>query len=178
MSSNPSSDLATARATVRHLADRSNLAQLEQVIQFFGGLGLKPKKPAAKPPKDTTPKHCVRCHATYSDATNGRTSCVIFHAFEEGGRFAGMDAGGYTLREYSCVSCNRATAITRSDEGDEENEGDEGLVKLIGKEHCWRGVHTTRPDKVDYQRINVTECELQDGKCTSDYEAEFWFHTY
>lgn len=174
----PPSELATARATALQLIDRCSLAELQQTIQlletFHGGaqagLATPAIEPAAEPPKSTAEKHCVRCHATYSDATNGRTACVLFHIFGEA-EDEGTDGWGETRSSYACACCSRATAFTSGDGGNKTFE------RLKGPEACWAGRHTTSKRKVNYKKKNVNQCWMKGGKCATTHQSRFFFHT-
>ncbi|RDB22514.1 hypothetical protein Hypma_010177 [Hypsizygus marmoreus] len=111
----------------------------------------------------TAPKHCVRCHDTFTEEKNDSDSCVIPHVFSEctgyggaggpGGAYYEAKCCGAILEEYDAGGCNWLNLAT------------------LGK--CYKGYHTEDIEDVEndrsggYNKVNIPRCEFEDGECVA-----------
>lgn len=107
-------------------------------------------------------KHCVRCHATYTEGENAAGACTIPHIFSSDGDFAGRVIGYDKVYEYNARCC---TGVTLEEEG----AGNGRWLDLDELDPCYSGRHTSTVKNVKYNSANIVPCKLDaTGECTEE----------
>jgi len=123
--------------------------------------------------EDVMERHCVRCHATYSNSSNGPEACTIPHVFATDPTFTG-EVREEKVYSYQSRCCGSAVEV--------EEEG-EGILNADELDWCYEGYHTTDVDEVEdeeeYNGVNIRRCKLdkKSGECVRtwiDDENPIW----
>ncbi|KAG9106891.1 hypothetical protein FRC07_008723 [Ceratobasidium sp. 392] len=134
-----------SRVFVQALADSLDDARSE-TIQTFATTLL----PLAKP--DTTPRHCVRCHRTYTEPTNTIKSCSIICTEPERTNLPDQESDrpwDDCMWQFPC--CGQLA--TNDEVVNGEWEGVEGFEFDV----CFTAKHTTDPTLVKYCYLDEDE---------------------
>ncbi|KAG6821258.1 hypothetical protein H0H93_002368 [Arthromyces matolae] len=112
---------------------------------------------------DTTPRHCKRCHASFTDAQNTHDACVIPHVFInhslvwlQGELHATAGCCGHLERFVSTIG-----------------EGEDARARLmqLGSSACYRGYHTEEIEEVEaeggYNDVTIRRCD--EGLCKQNH---------
>ncbi|KAG5641590.1 hypothetical protein DXG03_004673 [Asterophora parasitica] len=113
-----------------------------------------------------TPKHCARCHATFTDNTNGSTACVVPHVFDD----ASASAIGADHRRFEAACC-RAEIIQEMTHGRRSGP----FTNMLEVGVHFEGSHTEDVQEVSrdmeggsFNGSNIRWCKVEDGECVRD----------
>ena len=96
--------------------------------------------------------HCARCHITFRDPEE---RCRVPHIFVREPLY--LSEGCST---YSSECCGQVAVVTECGEGSDAYDTE-------NLDSCFEGKHTTWPDAVKYNGINILRCKTTyDGSCT------------
>jgi hypothetical protein len=146
-------------------------ADLNAVLAFINAARVMKEVPEYKNRMRSrmAPKHCVRCHGTYTVATNTDKACRIPHAFSNGmmdyGKMASPTEKIYIQHSECCDGVELDSL---------GNAGEYLNLKEVG--YCFEGEHTTQDLTVEfnggtgdgYNEINIKECVIDPttNKCS------------
>ncbi|KAG6897459.1 hypothetical protein C0992_001459, partial [Termitomyces sp. T32_za158] len=111
---------------------------------------------------DTTPRHCVRCHASYTDARNTYGACVVPHVFNNH-QYIWLQGSLYATAG-CCRRIERFVSLI--------GQGEDARARLVqvGDGTCYRGYHTEDVEEIEeeggYNGINLRRCD--EDVCTQD----------
>ncbi|KAF5388234.1 hypothetical protein D9615_000430 [Tricholomella constricta] len=109
-------------------------------------------------------KHCARCHASFTDNTNGSTACAIPHVF--------TTSGSYRSGPY--IECYPSKCCGNSVELEEDGPGNCDYINLDRLGLCYDGYHTEDVEEVKgdregrYNCVNIWPCKIVDEECVRE----------
>ncbi|KAG6873313.1 hypothetical protein C0995_000466 [Termitomyces sp. Mi166 len=139
--------LLRPNTTLADLQAITTLLQAAATVSFLPGF-------KALQLSDTTSRHCVRCHASYTDARNTHGACIVPHVFNN--------------HQYTWIQGNIRIERFVSVIG----EGEDARARLVqvGSDACYRGYHTEDVKEIEaeggYNGINLRRCD--EGVCMQD----------
>lgn len=165
MPTNTNIDIPTADELKRFQQEYATPADASAVEAFVRAAQVLTARAAYRSMRadDAQPRHCVRCHATYTDAENSAAACAIPHVFSSDCRFSGRVIGYDKVYEYEAQCCDGVVL-------EEEGAGNMDWINPPD-EPCFEGYHTTDVEEAekDYNDANIFPCEMKDGKCVQRY---------
>ncbi|KIM49670.1 hypothetical protein M413DRAFT_438833 [Hebeloma cylindrosporum] len=119
------------------LSDKSTIdeAELDTILAYLKAVALVSNTNTYKAMKEAAlkPRHCLRCHGSFTEDDNGPRACVIPHVFD--GEDYRRSAGGIT---YISRCCGEGATVFEDPPGNGVYEDFDQLGK------CFVGRHTTQ----------------------------------
>lgn len=155
-------ELPTQEDIIAFLDSDVSTTDLHAVLAFLDAARAMKGTPEYKNQMQqrTELRHCVRCHRSYTDATNIGGSCIIRHVFSKKLRDLGKrDPSGAKIYTHLSECCDGVELDTIYE--------DEYLnLEELG--HCFEGKHTTQVITVEfgeikgngYNGISIMECVM------------------
>lgn len=151
----------------------STPADLQIIAKFLDAARSVSLLPQYKAMKDDEEKerHCVRCHATFTENANQETSCAIPHAFVTEPHMTGAYSGYEKVYSYESECCGSRVTL------EEEGAGNNAWMNLHQLGMCYEGYHTEDVDEVEeeeeYNEVNIRLCEIDEksGICSRKHVA-------
>ncbi|GJE94585.1 hypothetical protein PsYK624_107550 [Phanerochaete sordida] len=157
-------EIPTRDAMHTYLTDYATNTDIEAVSEYINAVGALNQLQTFRAMLDGTAvphsreRHCVRCHAPYTEATNTYDACQVAHAYNAHGYFTGTVQRA-RVYEFKALCCEGVVL---------REQGQNSKRYMDVPEPCFRGRHTTDVAIVEetYNRINIARCKLDDtGKC-------------
>jgi hypothetical protein len=121
--------------------------------------------------EDAMERHCVRCHAPFTNGNNGPGACTIPHVFDTDPNFTGQVLED-KVYSYSSQCCGSGVEL------EEQGAGNEDYLNADDLGWCYQGYHTTDVDEVEdeeeYNDVNILRCKIdkESGNCNREWIDE------
>jgi hypothetical protein len=120
--------------------------------------------------EDATERHCVRCHATFTNGNNGPKACTIPHVFDTEPSFTG-EVREDKVYSYRSACCGSGVEL------EEQGAGNLDYLNTDKLGWCSEDHHTTDVDEVEdeeeYNGVNIHRCKIdkESGECGQDMDC-------
>lgn len=161
-------EIPTRESMTTFLHEHATIADIDAVREYLNGVDALNQQANFRAMATGTgvphsrARHCVRCHGTYTEATNTAGSCRVPHVFDAQGT-PGEFLRGARVYVHQARCCEGVVL---------EQHGRRTKVFVDAPGSCFSGYHTADVAAAEpaYNDVNILRCKIdEDGKCVREF---------